>query len=83
MAGSGTAGEEAFEVIGGHLGPSGDRAGSADVAGQIAQDAQPGREGDVAEDPSTGAAAAVLFAYLDVVVASLGLSCWWVSGWRG
>ena len=61
------AGEEVLQVRGGDLGPAGDGAAGVQVCGEVAQDAQPGLEGDVAEGALPGAAAAVLLADLGVV----------------
>ena len=42
MAVAGLAREEVFQAGGGDLGPDGDRAGSSEVPGEIAEDPQPG-----------------------------------------
>ena len=67
MASGRGASEEVLQVRGGDLGPAGDGAAGVQVRGEVAQDAQPGLEGDVAEGALPGAAAAVLLADLGVV----------------
>jgi hypothetical protein len=59
-------GEEAFQVGGGDFGPAGDLPGGQ-VAGEVAEDPQPGLQGDVAELAAACAAGAVLLGELAVV----------------
>ena len=68
------ASEEVLQVRGGDLGPAGDGAAGVQVRGEVAQDAQPGLQGDVAEGALPGAAAAVLLADLGVVELGDGVS---------
>ena len=48
-AAAGAVAEECFEVGGGHLGPAGHRPGGCQVDGQVAEDPEPGLQGDVAD----------------------------------
>ncbi len=64
MPAAGFAGEEVLEGGGGDLGPTGQASAGHQLMGEVAQDPQPGRQGDVAELVSPGAP--VLVAVLDL-----------------
>jgi hypothetical protein len=53
VAVAGAAGEEAFQVGCGDLGPAGDPAGAGEAPGEVAEDTEPGFQGDVAEQPAS------------------------------
>ena len=58
---------EPFEVGGGHLGPAGHRPGGCEVDGQVAEDPEPGLQGDVAERVPPGPPGSFLFCELAAV----------------
>ena len=70
VAVAGAVSEESFEVGGGDLGPGGDRPGGCEVDGQVAEDPEPGLQGDVAERVPSGSPGSFLFCELAAVEGS-------------
>ena len=61
MPARGLAGKEILEVGGGDLGPPGQVSADGQVLGEVAQDPEPGRQGEVAELVAPGTPVAVPF----------------------